>query len=96
MKIIWKDCTMTPTRNPGWLDGYANSNKTRFGLPPGSVEAHCHAFGPGNEFPFAAERKYTPSGCIGSSSPEMGLTPAEQMLANSERAQPRRGDRSKW
>jgi 2-pyrone-4,6-dicarboxylate lactonase len=24
------------------------------------VDAHCHVFGPGNEFPFAPERKYTP------------------------------------
>jgi 2-pyrone-4,6-dicarboxylate lactonase len=24
------------------------------------VDAHCHVFGPGDRFPFAAERKYTP------------------------------------
>ena len=24
------------------------------------VDAHCHVFGPGAEFPFAPERKYTP------------------------------------
>ena len=29
-------------------------------MPPGSVDAHCHVFGPGNVFPFAPERKYTP------------------------------------
>src|SRR6202012_2068564 len=28
--------------------------------PPGAVDAHCHVFGPGNRFPFAPERKYTP------------------------------------
>ena len=26
----------------------------------GSVDAHCHIFGPGAEFPYAPERKYTP------------------------------------
>jgi 2-pyrone-4,6-dicarboxylate lactonase len=29
-------------------------------LPAGAVDAHCHVFGPGAKFPFAAERKYTP------------------------------------
>jgi 2-pyrone-4,6-dicarboxylate lactonase len=29
-------------------------------LPAGSVDAHCHVFGPGAEFPFAPDRKYTP------------------------------------
>ena len=24
------------------------------------MDAHCHVFGPGNTFPFAPERKYTP------------------------------------
>ncbi len=31
-----------------------------FRLPPGTVDAHCHVFGPQAEFPFAPERKYTP------------------------------------
>ncbi len=26
----------------------------------GAVDAHCHVFGPGAEFPYAPERKYTP------------------------------------
>ena len=47
-------------KTPGWLDWYAGPIKPRFELPPGAVDAHCHVFGPGAEFPFAPERKYTP------------------------------------
>ena len=47
-------------KTPGWLDWYANPSKPRFALPPGSVDAHCHVFGPGESFPYAPERKYTP------------------------------------
>ncbi len=48
------------TKTPGWLDWYTGPSKPRFTLPAGSVDAHCHVFGPGAEFPFAPERKYTP------------------------------------
>jgi 2-pyrone-4,6-dicarboxylate lactonase len=47
-------------KTPGWLDWYAGPSKPRFQLPSGSVDAHCHVFGPGAEFPYAPERKYTP------------------------------------
>ncbi len=47
-------------KTPGWLDWYADPSKPRFAVPPGSVDAHCHVFGPGAEFPYAPERKYTP------------------------------------
>jgi 2-pyrone-4,6-dicarboxylate lactonase len=47
-------------KTPGWLDWYAGPSKPRFRVPPGSVDAHCHVFGPGEQFPFAPERKYTP------------------------------------
>jgi 2-pyrone-4,6-dicarboxylate lactonase len=48
------------TKTPGWLDWYRNPSKPAFNLPHGTVDAHCHVFGPGAEFPFAPERKYTP------------------------------------
>jgi 2-pyrone-4,6-dicarboxylate lactonase len=47
-------------KTPGWLDWFAGPSKPRFALPAGSVDAHCHVFGPGDRFPFAPERKYTP------------------------------------
>jgi len=51
---------MTFSKTPGWLDWYADPSRPRFKLPAGSVDAHCHVFGPGDTFPFAPERKYTP------------------------------------
>ncbi len=50
----------TFTKSPGWLDWYPQPSKPRFVPPPGAVDAHCHVFGPGAEFPYAPERKYTP------------------------------------
>src|ERR1035437_216918 len=47
-------------KTPGWLDWYAGPSKPRFKVPAGAVDAHCHVFGPGAEFPFAPERNYTP------------------------------------
>ncbi|QWD79403.1 amidohydrolase family protein [Polynucleobacter sp. MWH-Spelu-300-X4] len=47
-------------KTPGWLDWYSGPTKPRFKLPAGAIDAHCHVFGPGEEFPYAPERKYTP------------------------------------
>lgn len=45
---------------PGWLPFYPNPSKPTLQLPEGAVDAHCHVFGPGEQFPYAPERKYTP------------------------------------
>ncbi len=45
---------------PGWLCFHPDPSTPRFRVPPGSVDAHCHVFGPGDRFPYAPERKYTP------------------------------------
>jgi 2-pyrone-4,6-dicarboxylate lactonase len=47
-------------KTPGWLDWCASPSKPKFKVPAGSVDAHCHVFGPGAQFPYAPERKYTP------------------------------------
>jgi 2-pyrone-4,6-dicarboxylate lactonase len=54
------DAPPTFEKTPGWLDWCARPSKPRFAPPPGAVDAHCHVFGPGAEFPYAPERKYTP------------------------------------
>ena len=38
----------------------ARRRKPTFKLPPGSTDAHCHVFGPGDIFPYAPNRRYTP------------------------------------
>lgn len=43
-----------------WIPFDPNPSKPRFRPPPGAVDAHCHVFGPGDVFPYAPERKYTP------------------------------------
>jgi 2-pyrone-4,6-dicarboxylate lactonase len=47
-------------KTPGWLDPAPCPSNPAFEVPPGAVDAHCHVFGPGAEFPYAPERKYTP------------------------------------
>jgi len=43
-----------------WLVFDPTPTRPTFSLPSGSVDAHCHVFGPGDVFPYAPERKYTP------------------------------------
>lgn len=43
-----------------WLPFHPSPKRPDFTLPAGAVDAHCHVFGPGDDFPYAPERKYTP------------------------------------
>jgi 2-pyrone-4,6-dicarboxylate lactonase len=47
-------------KDADWLDWHPDPTKPSFVVPAGAVDAHCHVFGPGDTFPFAPERKYTP------------------------------------
>jgi predicted TIM-barrel fold metal-dependent hydrolase len=42
------------------MDRIRSRRKPAFTLPPGATDAHCHVFGPGDVFPYAPNRKYTP------------------------------------
>jgi 2-pyrone-4,6-dicarboxylate lactonase len=39
---------------------HSNPSKPRFTPPPGAVDAHCHVFGPMEQFPFSPRAKYLP------------------------------------
>jgi|TARA_B110000908_G_C10258937_1_gene457663 2-pyrone-4,6-dicarboxylate lactonase len=43
-----------------FLPVHPNPKKPDFILPAKACDAHCHVFGPAAQFPYAAERKYTP------------------------------------
>src|SRR3984885_11114283 len=44
-----------------WLPYDPHPSKPTYTPPPGAVDAHCHVVGPGDGFPYAPERKYTPT-----------------------------------
>ncbi len=46
--------------DPDYLPFHPNPSKPKFVPPAGAVDAHCHVFGPGDVFPYAPTRKYTP------------------------------------
>jgi 2-pyrone-4,6-dicarboxylate lactonase len=48
------------TPDADWLHWHQSPSKPQFRLPENTVDAHCHVFGPGEDFPFAEARKYTP------------------------------------
>jgi len=39
---------------------FSTRRKPAFELPPDACDAHCHVFGPGDVFPYAPNRRYTP------------------------------------
>ena len=42
------------------MERIRSRRKPAFKLPPHATDAHCHVFGPGDVFPYAPSRKYTP------------------------------------
>src|SRR5690606_4190028 len=52
--------TVTFMMDFGWRVWHPRPTTPRFRPPPGAVDAHCHVFGPGDRFPYAPGRKYTP------------------------------------
>jgi 2-pyrone-4,6-dicarboxylate lactonase len=46
--------------DPDWRVFHPQPSRPQFRPPAGAVDAHCHVFGPGDVFPYAPERKYTP------------------------------------
>jgi 2-pyrone-4,6-dicarboxylate lactonase len=49
------------TPDADWLSFDPDPSQPSYAPPAGAVDAHCHVFGPGDVFPYAPERKYTPT-----------------------------------
>lgn len=43
-----------------YLPFHPNPSKPAYKAPEGAVDAHCHVFGPADQFPYHPKRKYTP------------------------------------
>ncbi len=43
-----------------YLPFHSNPSKPCFVVPTNAVDAHCHVFGPAEQFPYHPKRKYTP------------------------------------
>lgn len=43
-----------------YLPFHPSPSKLQYVAPAGAVDAHCHVFGPGDQFPYSPKRKYTP------------------------------------
>src|SRR5580704_8952025 len=56
-----KESMSTFQMDKDWLVYHPHPSKPSVRPPPGAVDAHCHVFGPGDVFPYAPERKYTPT-----------------------------------
>jgi len=46
--------------DPDWLTFHPDPSAPTYQVPPGPVDAHCTRIRPGDTFPYAPERKYTP------------------------------------
>ena len=46
--------------DPDYLPFHANPSKPTYQPPAGAIDAHCHVFGPAQQFPYHPKRKYTP------------------------------------
>lgn len=46
--------------DPDYLPFHANPSKPVYRPPAGAIDAHCHVFGPAQQFPYHPKRKYTP------------------------------------
>ena len=53
-----------------------NTRTPEYKAPPGACDSHCHVFGPGDLFPYADTRKYTPPDAAKEKLRELGFSDA--------------------